>query len=93
MMAGLSGRASIIMGTCESHDCTYVRYCGNSAKNLPVNKETKKGIANSVARLVCDDWQLFSLSSLLESDGKRLETVVHAEQSSKGFCTCFKSPY
>jgi hypothetical protein len=78
---------------CIYLDCSYVGYCANSEKCMAVTKETKKGIANSVAHTVCNDWQIFSLSSLLESDGKRLESVVHKQQKAKGYRPCFKAPY
>jgi hypothetical protein len=78
---------------CENHGCAHAQYCKNHIAQVPVTGESRKGIANSVARMVCTDWQLFSISSLLESDGKRLEASVHTEQTSKGFTACFRSPY
>jgi hypothetical protein len=78
---------------CNSADCCYAVYCQNSGKCPAVTKETKKGIANSVAHFVCSDWQIFSLSSMIESDGKRLEQIIHDKQRSEGSDTCFKSPY
>ncbi len=81
------------MEKCDSVDCSHVCYCQKSNKCIDVTKETKKGIANSVAHIICSDYRIFSMSSLLESDGSRLEALVRDEQSSKGFAPCFKAPY
>jgi hypothetical protein len=78
---------------CNSADCCYACYCKKSGKCPAVTKETKKGIANSVAHFVCSDWQIFSLSSMLESDGKRLEQIVQEKQRAEGSDPCFKCPY
>ena len=82
-----------MIASCDNQECLHSRYCKNHVALVPVTKESKKGIANSVARMVCVDWQLFSMASLLESDGKRLEASVHTEQTSKGFDACFRAPY
>lgn len=78
---------------CKSADCCYANFCHNSGKCPVVTKETKKGIANSVAHIFCSDWQIFSLSSMLESDGMRLEKIVREKQRAEGCEPCFKSPY
>jgi hypothetical protein len=78
---------------CKSADCCYANYCHNSGKCIIVTKETKKGIANSVAHILCNDWQIFSLSSMLESDGMRLEKIVQEKQKAEGCDPCFKAPY
>ena len=78
---------------CKSTECSYAGYCQRSGRCPNVTKETKKGIANSVAHIVCNDWQIFPLSSMLESDGRRLEKVVQEKQKAEGCDPCFKSPY
>jgi hypothetical protein len=35
----------------------------------------------------------FSVSSMLEASGQEPQKAVHHEQASKGFSTCFESPY
>jgi hypothetical protein len=84
---------STMRENCNSIDCIYACYCSRSNKCMTVTKETKKGIANSVAHFVYNDWRILSCSSLLESDGKRLEKVVHEQQKAEGFIPCFKAPY
>jgi len=78
---------------CNNPDCRYAGFCQNSGKCPDVTKETKKGIANSVAHFICSDWQIFSLSSTLESDGERLEQLIRDKQRAEGSGPCFKSPY
>lgn len=79
--------------TCANCECSYAEYCLNHEGCMPISKEAIKSIANNVAHLVCSDWKLLSLASLIESDGRKLEKIVHSEQTSKGFTACFRSPY
>lgn len=80
--------------TCRNDTCCYSDYCLKKGKHVHVTKDTKKSIANSVTNIVCkSDWKRFSVSSLLESDGRRLEDAVHQEQLSHGYQKCFKSPF
>jgi len=78
---------------CRNFKCCYAGYCRQSEICVIVTHEVRKGIANTVARMVSNDWRTPSISSLLESDGRRLEMVVHEEQTSNGFIACFRSPY
>jgi len=82
-----------MMEKCNSDDCCYARFCLKSERCATVTNQTKKGIANSVAHTVCSDWQIPSVSSLLESDGRRLETLIQEQQTSKGYTPCFRAPY
>ncbi len=81
------------MDRCDRRECSYAGFCRMSAACIAVTKESRKGIANSVAHFVCDDWKILSVSSLLESDGRRLESVVHERQESEGCTPCFRAPY
>jgi hypothetical protein len=47
-----------------------------------------------VVRLIqVSTWAQLSASSMLESSGQELQKAVQREQASKGFNTCFESPY
>ena len=81
------------MEKCGNFKCSYARYCRQSEICVIVTHEVRKGIANTVAHMVSNDWRTPSISSLLESDGRRLEIVVQEEQISNGYCACFRSPY
>ncbi len=41
----------IMLEKCNSVDCSYARYCLKSETCTAVTKDTKKGIANSVAHI------------------------------------------
>jgi len=78
---------------CSNSACRYAFFCLHHGQCSVVTSETKKGIANSVANMVCSDWKKFSFSSMLENDGAQLEKIIHNEQISKGFTACFRAPY
>jgi glucosamine--fructose-6-phosphate aminotransferase (isomerizing) len=79
---------------CHNTGCSYSGYCRKSISCAVITPDEKKSIANRVVRLIhVSQWEQFSASSLLESSGQQLQKAVHHEQASKGFSTCFESPY
>ncbi len=79
---------------CHNVSCSHSGYCRKSIACAVITRDEKKSIANKVVRLIhVNQWEQFSVSSMLESSGQQLQKAVHQEQASKGFCTCFESPY
>ncbi len=78
---------------CRNVECRHSNYCQDSVNCIDVTSDTKKAIANNVARISCTNYALVSFSSLLESNGRLLEKHVHDEQMSKGYDRCFRAPY
>jgi glucosamine--fructose-6-phosphate aminotransferase (isomerizing) len=79
---------------CHNAGCSHSGYCRKSVSCAVITPDEKKRIANTVVRyLHVSTWAQLSTSSLLESSGQQLQKAVHQEQASKGFSTCFESPY
>jgi hypothetical protein len=79
---------------CHNSGCSFSGYCRKSISCAVITPDEKKSIANRVVRLIhVSEWEQFSASSMLESSGQQLQKAVHHEQASKGFRTCFESPY
>ena len=79
---------------CHNTGCSHSGYCRKSISCAIITPDEKKSIANRVVRLIhVSQWEQFSVASMIESSGKQLQKSVHREQASKGFNTCFESPY
>jgi glucosamine--fructose-6-phosphate aminotransferase (isomerizing) len=79
---------------CHNVGCSHSGYCRKSISCAVITPDEKKSIANRVVRLIhVSEWEQFSASSMLESSGRQLQKAVRQEQASKGFSTCFESPY
>ncbi len=80
--------------TCHNTGCSHTGYCRKSISCVAITPDEKKRIANRVVMLrTVSSWEQMSACSLLESSGQQLQKAVHREQASKGFDTCFVSPY
>ncbi len=83
-----------VADTCQNSCCSYSGYCRKSISCAVITPDEKKSIANRAVRLIqVSAWAQFSVSSMLEASGQELQKAVHHEQVSKGFSTCFESPY
>jgi glutamine---fructose-6-phosphate transaminase (isomerizing) len=79
---------------CHNTGCSHSGYCRKSITCAVITPDEKKRIANRVVRHIhVSSWAQLSTSSLLESSGQQLQKAVHQEQATKGFVTCFESPY
>jgi glucosamine--fructose-6-phosphate aminotransferase (isomerizing) len=79
---------------CHNAGCSHSGYCHKSITCAVITRDEKKRIANKVVRhLHVSAWAQLSTSSLLEASGQELQKAVHREQATKGFNTCFESPY
>jgi glucosamine--fructose-6-phosphate aminotransferase (isomerizing) len=79
---------------CHNISCSHSGYCRKSITCAVITRDEKKRIANKVVRhLKVSAWSQLSTSSLLEASGQELQKAVHREQATKGYNTCFESPY